>query len=307
MDVSLYHWVGFLTLILFLLGFDLWRSYRNPHPIEIKEAAITSACWISLALSFNVWIYYQFGSNQALDFLTGYLLEESLSVDNLFVFLLIFSHFKVPENAKHEVLFYGVLGAIIMRALLITGGIALVQHFEWIFIIFGLFLVFSGIKLGFRSKKELEFEENVFLRWLRKKIPITENYVGNSFILKQNNRWIATPLFVVLILIEFTDLVFALDSVPAILAITTEPFIVFTSNIFAILGLRALFFALEGLMKGFYLLHHALAFILVFIGVKMIFAHYIHISTWITLSVLLASITLAILGSMLFPEKAKTK
>ena len=304
MTVTLYHWISFNLLILVLLGIDLWRSYRNPHSISVKEALWTSFGWISLALFFNGWIYFTFGPGPALDFLTGYLVEESLSVDNLFIFLLIFAHFKVPETAKHHVLFYGVLGAIVMRGLLIWAGIALVERFEWIFFLFGLFLIFTGIRLAI--KHETEVEKSYLYQWLQKWVPFTKYYYGNDFLTKIDGRWVATPLLAVLILIETTDLVFALDSVPAILGITTEPFLVYTSNIFAILGLRSLFFALEGLMKGFYLLHYALSFILVFIGSKMIFADIYHVPTWVTLIILVSSLTLAILGSLLFPSSDST-
>lgn len=300
-SVSLYHWLYFNLLIFILLGIDLWRSYRNPHPIELKEALITSCGWISLAFIFNGWIYFTFGSGPALDFLTGYLLEESLSVDNLFVFLLIFAHFKVPEIAKYQVLFYGVLSAIIMRALLIWAGIALVERFDWIFIFFGLFLIITGIRLALKQESEEKIEENFIYKWLLKYLPFTKKYEGNAFLIKQNGQWLATPLLAVLILIEITDLIFALDSVPAILGITTEPFIVYTSNIFAILGLRSLFFALEGFMKGFYLLHYALAFILIFIGSKMLITDIIHISTWVTLIILVSALAIAIIGSLLYP------
>lgn len=307
MPVTLYHWIGFNLIILLLLGIDLWRFFRHPHPIGMKEALLTSAAWISLAFAFNMWIYFAFGPQPALNFLTGYLLEESLSIDNLFIFLLLFDRFNVPENAKHQVLFYGVLGAIFMRALLIWGGIALVQHFEWIFIVFGIFLIITGIRLALNNEKEEESEESIIYAWLKKWIPFTDTYQGNAFVVRQKSGWKATPLLAVLILIETTDLIFALDSVPAILGITTDPFIVYTSNIFAILGLRALFFVLESIMKAFYLLHYALAFILTFIGFKMIFAHYIHVPTWITLLVLLSSIALAIGASYLFPFSEKEK
>jgi tellurite resistance protein TerC len=286
-----------------ILTIDLWRFYRNPHAIQIREAIWTSIGWISLALLFNVWIYFTFGFEHALTFLTGYIVEESLSVDNLFIFLLIFSHFRVPEKSKHQVLFYGVLGAIIMRALLIWAGITLVSYFSGIFIFFGLFLIFVGVRLALKQDNEEQLEHSRVYRLIQKFIPMTHEYKEQSFFVKQNGKWIATPLFAVLILIEFTDLVFALDSVPAILGITTEPFIVYTSNIFAVLGLRSLFFALEGLMKKFYLIHYALAFILVFIGVKMVLIEWVHVSTWITLTILLLSLTLAIVGSIYFPAK----
>lgn len=307
MAVTLYHWIAFNLIIFILLGTDLWRFFRNPHPIGVKEALITSAAWISLALVFNLWIYIAYGPQHALEFLTGYLLEESLSIDNLFIFLLLFSQFKVPEIAKHQVLFYGVLGAIVMRALLIWGGIKLIHHFSWIFILFGIFLVITGLRLLFNNEKEEKAEGNLIYKWLKKWVPFTDTYHKNAFIIHQKGKWKATPLLVVLILIETTDLIFALDSVPAILGITTDPFIVYTSNIFAILGLRSLFFALEGIMKTFYLLHYALAFILVFIGFKMIFAEYLHVPTWITLLTLISSIALAVGASYLFPMSEKEK
>lgn len=305
MDVSLVHWFLFNFVILIFLGLDLWRFYRYPHPMGVKEAILTSLGWIFLAFLFNIWIYFRFGSDPAIDFLTGFLIEKSLSIDNLFIFLIIFAHFKVPEEAKFEVLFYGVLGAIVMRALLIWGGIALVNNFEWILIFFGLFLVFTGVRLVFHTKKEEEIEQSRFYLWLIKKLPMIDYYVGNAFFVRLNGRWVVTPLLVVLILIETTDLIFALDSVPAILGITTDAFIVYTSNIFAILGLRALFFALEGMMKNFYLLHYALGFILVFIGFKMIFASYVHIPTWVALIVLFISVATAIVASLLFPQSSE--
>jgi len=291
--VTLTHWIGFNFIIFSLLGIDLYRFFRFPHPIKIKEALLTSAVWISFALIFNIWIYFTFGPQPALNFFTGYLLEETLSIDNLFIFLLLFSHFKVPETSKHQVLFYGILGAIVMRALMIWGGIVLIHYFEWIFILLGVFLVITGIRLAFNTEKGEKGKENLIYSWLKKWLPLTNTYQGNAFIVQMNGRWMATPLLVVLILIEITDLIFALDSVPAILGITTEPFIVYTSNIFAILGLRSLFFALEGFMKTFYFLHYALAFILVFIGCKMILAQYVELPTWIALLVLVTSITLA--------------
>lgn len=300
MPVTLYHWIIFNVIIFLILGIDLWRSYRNPHPIKVKEALLTSCGWILLALAFNGWIYWTFGTKPALEFLTGYLVEESLSIDNLFIFLLIFTHFKVPEEAKHSILFYGVLGAIVMRGLLIWAGIALVENFDWIFIIFGLFLIITGIRLGFKSESNAKLEEGFVYKWLTNKLRFT-TYQGSHFFVRQNNQWFATPLFAILILIEMTDLIFALDSVPAILGITTEPFIVYTSNIFAILGLRSLFFALEGMMKTFYLLHYALAFILVFIGCKMLIMDFFHIPILITLMVLIGSLIIAVVASLIYP------
>lgn len=309
MDVTLTHWIGFSLLILFLLGIEVRQFSHQPHAIGFKEALFKSIGWISIALLFNLWIYFAFGLSPALDFFTGYLMEKSLSVDNLFVFLLIFAHFRVPEEAKHRVLFYGVLGAIVMRAALIWGGIALVSSFQWIFILFGLFLILTGTRLAFSfsQKNEQKEERQQIYTWLKKWLPFTEDFVGNAFFIKRvkknktqvkKKEWVATPLFAVLISIELTDLIFALDSVPAILGITTEPFIVYTSNIFAILGLRALFFALASMIHRFHLMHYALAFILVFIGCKMTLINYIHIPTGITLLTLVTALAIAIIGSL---------
>ena len=303
-QVTWYHWVIFNGLILCLISADLWNSYRRPHQIKMKEAIWMSIGWISLALLFNLWIYFEFGKEPALAFLTGYLLEESLSVDNLFVFLVIFSHFKVPDHSKHTVLFYGILGAIVMRASLILGGIALIKLFAWLFYVFGIFLIYTGIKLAFKKEENtVRLEESILYKYLSSFIPMTSEYHGSAFVVKKDNQWIGTPLLVVIILLEFTDLIFALDSVPAILGITTNSFIVYTSNIFAILGLRSLFFVLERQMNRFYLLHYALAGILVFIGSKMLLANVIHIPITLTLSIIALFLLLAFVGSIVFPQK----
>lgn len=309
MDVneSLFHWIAFNIAILGLLILDLVYFHYRPHRMSIKEAMLTSLGWISLALAFNAWIYIRFGAEAGLAFLTGYLLEKSLSVDNLFVFLLIFSHFKVPSTVRHTVLFYGILGAILMRAALIAGGIALVHSFSWIFYIFGLFLIYTGIRLAFnKEEQELKHEEHIIYRLLSRLLPMANTYQGDAFVIRQEGKWVGTPLLVVLVLIETTDLIFALDSVPAIFGITTDAFIVYTSNIFAILGLRSLFFVLEDVITRFYLLHYALALILVFIGVKMLLANIFHIPLSATFTVLLLSLGTALLGSFLFPKNAKT-
>ncbi len=302
MTTPIAYWIIFNLLIAIVLGIDLVRSYRSPHAMSVKEALLASAGWIGLALLFNGWIYWRFGSEPALAFFTGYLLEKSLSVDNLFVFLLIFAHFKVPETAKHHVLFCGVLGAIVMRALLILGGIALTHQFEWIFLIFGVFLIITGARLAFKQESEAELETNRIYRYLKKTIPFT-SYHGNRFFVLQNGGLFATPLLAVLFLIEITDVIFAFDSVPAILGITQDPFIAYTSNIFAVLGLRSLFFGLQGVMGAFYLLHYALAFILVFIGSKMLLAPIVHIPIGITFLVLITTLFCGVAGSLLFPRK----
>lgn len=304
MEVSLSIWVIFNLVILALLSADLLYYHYFPHRSSLKEALITSFGWISLTLLFNLWIYYNYGKEPAITFLTGYLLEMSLSIDNLFVIMLIFSHFKVPQKARHPVLFYGILGAILMRAALIAGSLILVSHFKWVFYLFGVILIYSAIKLFFKKEsEEIKHEENIIYRLLSKFIPLSNAYKGEAFIVKEKQGWVATPLLVVLLLIETTDLIFALDSVPAILGITTDPFLVYTSNICAILGLRSFFFVLENVMKQLYLLHYALALILFFIGFKMISSGYIHFSTPVTLGVIVTLISAAFIGSWLFPNK----
>ncbi|MBS4163699.1 putative membrane protein [Candidatus Protochlamydia amoebophila] len=303
-----WHWIFFNVFILLLLALDLYHFYYKPHSIKFKEAVLTSVGWVAIAFLFNAWLYYHFGSETAINFFTGYLLEKSLSVDNLFIFLLLFTHFKVPDDCKHRVLFYGVLGAIFMRGLLIWGGVSLVQQFDWMFYLFGLFLIYTGIKMGLSKEINLKLEENRIYLFLKKTIGMTSDYHAQSFFVKIDGKWIATPLFLVVLLIEFADLVFAIDSIPAILGITTDPFIVYTSNVLAILGLRSLFFVLEGMMQRFYLLHYALAFILTFIGFKMLLANLFHIPTFIALGILLLALLCAVIGSFLFPiSQAESK
>jgi tellurite resistance protein TerC len=274
-DIPLSYWILFNLSILILLFIDLKciHSTRNTHPSMISSG-LTSLGWISLALCFNLWIYHEFGEGPALDFMAGYLLEKSLSIDNLFVFLLIFSHFKTPPEDKYSILFYGVLGAIIMRAILIAGGLTLVHYFDWIFYVFGGFLIFGGVQLVVQKKTEIEPEKTLLYQYFRRWFPNAHRYV------------------LVIALIEVTDFIFALDSVPAIFGITTDPFIVYTSNIFAILGLRSLFFLLEPLIEKFYLLHYAISAILIFIGIKLLAHGWIIISTKITLLIILGILSL---------------
>jgi tellurite resistance protein TerC len=301
-NVTPYHWIGFHVFILTLLGMDLWCFRSHPHAIRVKEALISSCGWILLAILFNLWIYYLWGAEPALSFLTGYLVEKSLSVDNLFIFLLIFSQFQVPDTAKYQALFYGVAGAIVMRALLILTGIQLIRQFHWMLPLFGLLLVVAGIRLAFKTPSTLSIAHHPVYRWLKNHFSFTSTYHDQKFFIRENSRWLATPLFAVVILIEITDFIFALDSVPAILGITTDPFIAYTSNIFAILGLRSLFFALEHLIKLFHLLHYALSFILVFIGFKMIVSDFWHIPIEITLIVLSATLVIGMLLSTMIPS-----
>ncbi len=270
-------WIGFCIFILAMIFLDLFIHGRKPHSIRIKEAIAWSIFWISLALGFNVILYYTHGPQSAIEFFTGYLIEKSLSVDNLFVFILIFQFFKTPEQYQHRVLFYGILGAIIMRGVFIFGGIFLVQEFRWLLYFLGAFLVYVGLKMTFQKETEFHPEQNPLLNTIKKLLRFTHEYKNDLFFVKLGGKYYGTPLFMTLLAVEFSDLVFAVDSIPAIFAITLDPFIVFTSNIFAILGLRALFFALRASLEIFHYLHYAIGIILTFIGVKMLIAPWIHL------------------------------
>ncbi len=295
-------WAGFIIFILFMLALDLLIFQRKPHEVKLKEALAWSGVWIGLALIFNLGVYIWGGRQQALEFLTGYLLEKSLSVDNIFVFLIIFSYFKVPQKYQHEVLFWGILGALIMRAAFITGGIALINQFHWIIYVFGAFLIFTGIKMAFSKEKEVHPEKSIVLRLFNRVIPVAKDYDGEKFFIKSDTRWFATPLLVVLLIIETTDVIFAFDSIPAILAITRKPFIVYTSNVFAILGLRALYFALAGIMRYFHYLNYGLSLILVFVGVKMLLSGVYKIPVGISLIVIACILLVSIIASLRWPK-----
>ncbi|MFY9227137.1 MAG: TerC family protein [Blastocatellia bacterium] len=301
-------WVGFHVFILFMLALDLGLVRRKAREVSLKEALAWSAIWISLAMVFNGFIYYWLGSEKALSFLAGYLIEKSLSVDNLFVFLLVFSYFKVPPLYQHKILFWGILGALFMRAAFIIAGIALISYFHFVIYIFGAFLIFTGIKLVMEKDEDIEPEKNPVLKAVRKFIPIKTEYGVGKFFLKENGKWFATQLFVVLVVVETTDVIFAVDSIPAILAITPDPFIVYTSNIMAILGLRALYFALSGIMGMFHYLSYGLCFILVFIGVKMMVSDFYKIPIALALGVIAGVLTISIILSIIFkpvvPEKS---
>ncbi|MCX8011732.1 MAG: TerC family protein [Desulfobacterota bacterium] len=298
-------WGGFIIFVLGMLALDLGVFHRNAHVVSLREALIWCATWVSLALIFNLGILFFRGGETALTFFTGYLIEYSLSVDNIFVFLLIFRYFRVPTLYQHKVLFWGILGALIMRAIFIFMGITLIQRFHWMVLVFGIFLVVSGIKMAFQKDKEIHPEKNLVLRLFRKIMPVTGNYEEDKFFLKKEKTLFATPLFIVLLVVETTDVVFALDSVPAVLAITRDPFIVYTSNVFAILGLRALFFALAGIMRLFHYLHYGLSVILVFVGIKMIIADFYPIPTVISLGVIGSILFISIALSLLKPSSDK--
>jgi tellurite resistance protein TerC len=296
-------WGGFVAFILGMLILDLKVLHRDHHEIKIGEALFWTVIWIVISLVFNLGIYVFMGAEKALEFLTGYLIEKSLSVDNIFVFILIFSYFKVDVRYQHEVLFWGIMGALIMRAAFIFAGVALVTRLHWVIYIFGSFLVFIGIKMAFEKEKEIHPEKNPVLGLFKRFVPVTSDYIGSRFFVRKAGRTMATPLFVVLVVIETTDLIFAVDSIPAVLSITFDPFIVFTSNVFAILGLRALYFAIAGVMKLFNYLHYGLSFILVFVGVKMLLADFYKMPVTAALAVVGGALAISIIASLLFPAK----
>ncbi len=308
MQIQWFHWIAFNLIIIIFLARDLRTFYKQKTPPTFKQSILATFFWMSLAFVFNAWVYFFLGKQAGLNFLTAYLLEESLSIDNLFVFLIIFKHLNIPHSKRHRILFFGVLGAIILRALFILAGVTLIHYFVWSFYIFGLFLIYTGLKLTLSSSRESQSPEtSPIYHWLTKKLNIRTDYTGSAFFIKENHQWIATPLFLALILIEFTDVIFAVDSIPAVLGVTTDPFIVYTSNICAVLGLRSLFFVLEGFMNRFYLLHHALGLILTFIGIKMLIKDFIEIPTLVTFGLLIFFIGSAIIGSILFPSSKENK
>jgi tellurite resistance protein TerC len=308
MGISIYFWIGFHVFVFIMLALDLGVFHKHTHKIPVKEAVIWSAVWITLALIFNLFIFFEFGKTKALEFLTGYVIEYSLSVDNIFVFILIFSYFAVKAQYQHKILFWGILGALIMRGIFIFAGVALINRFHWIVIIFGSFLVFTGIRMLFKKETEVDPEKNVIVRFFRKLLPVSHTLHGDKLFITQNKKLYATSLFLVLLIIESSDLIFAVDSIPAILAISKDTFIVYTSNIFAILGLRSLYFAIAGMMGYFRYLKVGLAFVLTFVGMKMLgsFFHFeIHIvlSLVIIISILLISILASVFIKSEIPEK----
>ena len=306
MTVPFWIWSLFLLFVLAVLILDMKIFHRREHEIKMREALGWSAVWIVLALAFNVGVYFWHGKIAAMEFLAGYLVEKSLSVDNLFVFLLIFSYFRVPAQFHHKILFWGILGALVMRGLFIFCGVTLIQRFEWILLLFGGFLIYTGIKLCFDAEPEIHPEKSRVLRLVRHFFPVTEGYERGRFFVRRNHRVHASMMFMVLIFVETTDVMFAVDSIPAILAITHDPFIVFTSNVFAIFGLRALYFAVSQLMKLFHFLNYGLAFILSFVGVKMIAAHWqVKIPITIALGVIGGVLLIAVVASLVWPKKEK--
>lgn len=292
-------WIGFHLLIFAMLALDLGVFHRKAHAISIREALIWSVVWIVLALIFNAGIYLWRGPETALEFLTGYLIEKSLSVDNLFVFVLIFTSLSVPPTSQHRVLFWGILGALVMRGTLILIGTALLEEFHWIIYLFGAFLIFTGIKMALHREVEVHPEENPLIKLARRFLPMTSQYEGDRFFTRRAGRLMATPLVLALLIVESTDLVFAVDSIPAIFAITLDPFIVYTSNVFAILGLRSLYFVLAGAVGKFYYLKFGLSVVLTFVGVKMVLADFYKIPIAVSFLVVALVLMVAIVASLM--------
>jgi tellurite resistance protein TerC len=300
-------WIAFNVLVLGLLALDLFVFHREAHEVRVREAAGWTAFWIVLALLFNAGVYVFMGPGKGLEFLTGYVIEKALSVDNIFVFVMVFAYFGVPAKYQHRVLFWGILGALVMRGAMIGAGAYLIQQFHWVIYIFGGFLVLTGIRMATHDHHDIEPEANPVIRLVRRMLPITRGYHGQKFFVRADAAGaatlMATPLFVVLVFVETTDLLFALDSIPAIFAITEDSFIVYTSNVFAILGLRALYFLLAGVIHRFHYLQLGLSVVLVFVGAKMLAADVIHIPVGVSLAVIAAVLALAVAASLMWPPE----
>jgi tellurite resistance protein TerC len=291
-------WIGFAVVVFGMLALDLGVFHRHSHTVSLKEAGIWSAVWIALSLLFGGVVWFMLGRDASIQFLTGYLIEKSLSVDNIFVFVLIFSYFAVPAQYQHRVLFWGIFGALVMRAILIGLGLGLINSFHWIIYVFGAFLVFTGFRMAFHDSEDIDPEKNPVLRLAKRFIPVSTEYHGEKFFVRHAGKLIATPLFLVLLMVESTDLVFAVDSIPAILAVSSDPFIVYTSNVFAILGLRAMYFLLAGVVDKFRYLKIGLSVILVYVGVKMLISDWYKIDPFVSLGIIATILTVAILGSL---------
>jgi len=297
-------WIAFNVFVLGMLAIDLGVFHRKAHAVSLKEAGLWSGIWIGLALIFNIGVYYLWGQEKALEFLTGYVIEKSLSVDNLFVFLMVFQYFNTPAQYQHRILFWGIVGALVLRAIFIITGAALLSNFHWMIYVFGGFLVVTGIKMFLQGDEKIEPEKNPVVRLFQRMIPVTHEYHGQNFFILKGGKRHATLMMVVLIVVETTDVIFAVDSIPAIFAITTDPFIVYTSNVFAILGLRALYFMLAGIMELFVYLKVGLSFVLVFVGVKMLLVDIYKIPIGASLGVIGGILLLSILASLASRRRA---
>lgn len=316
MEVSIGFWIGFIIFIFIMLALDLFVFHKKDTVVHVKEALLWSAFWIALALVFNIGIYIFYDHTKAMEFFTAYVLEKSLSVDNLFVFIMIFGFFNIKPEYQHRILFWGILGALVMRAVFIFAGVALIERFAWIMYVFGAFLIYTGIHMLFEKKETEEFDPNkkFIIRVFRKMMRVTDDMSVPHFFVKKNNLLYATPFFVTLLFIEASDLIFAVDSIPAVLSVSKDTFIVFTSNIFAILGLRSLYFALSGVMDYFHYLKYALAGILTFIGIKMCvnelaaeLNYSFHISNFVSLGIIIASLAISIVLSVIVKKRKELK
>lgn len=292
-------WIGFIVFVLAMLALDLGVFHRKAHEVRFKEALTWSGVWVGLALLFNVGIWWKFGAEPGVQFLTGYLIEKSLSIDNIFVFVIVFSALRIPALYQHRVLFWGILSALVLRAVMIFAGVAMLQRFHWLIYVFGAFLIFTGVKLFLNRNQEEHPENGLAMRWARRTIPSTSEFDSHHFFTKQNGKWLATPLFMALILVEVTDVIFALDSIPAIFAVTQDPFLVFTSNIFAILGLRSLFFLVAGMVEKFSYLKVGLSAVLVFVGAKMTLVDVVKVPALVSLAVIALLIGGSVVASLL--------
>jgi tellurite resistance protein TerC len=301
---SIWLWVGFNAAVLVMLALDLGVFHRKAHEVSLREAAGWTAVWVSLALAFNAGIWYFAGRQPALEFLTGYLVEKSLAVDNIFVIALIFSYFAVPAAYQHRVLFWGILGALVMRGAFIAAGAYVLSQWHWVIYVFGGILLITGVKMATRKEEAIDPEHNPVVRLARRWLPLTQRYDGQKFWTVENGKRVATPLFLVLLLVEFTDLVFAIDSIPAIFAITSDPFIVYTSNVMAILGLRSMYFLLAGVVHKFVYLKFGLSLVLVFVGAKMMLVDVVKVPTPVSLAVIASVIGGSIALSLLRPPRA---
>ena len=304
---AVWPWIGFNLFVLAMLAIDLGVFHRKAHSVSLKEASIWSVVWITLALIFNAGLYFLSGTEPALQFFTGWLIEKSLSVDNIFIFVLLFTYFRVPAAYQHRVLFWGILGALVMRGILIAVGAVLLEEFHWILYLFGVFLIFTGIRMGLQKETEVHPERNPLLKLVRRIVPVTDDYEYDRFAVRRAGQFMVTPLLLVLLIIESTDLIFAVDSIPAVFAVTGDPFIVYTSNVFAILGLRSLYFVFANVIDKFYYLKLGLAVILSYVGVKMVLADIYPIPTFLSLAIIALVLALAIVASVIrarrLPEK----
>ncbi len=304
MTDSLWLWIGFNVFVLLMLALDLGVFHRKAHVVTFKESISWTLVWVALAMLFNLGVAHYGGPDKGMEFLTGYVIEKSLSVDNVFVFALLFSYFAVPALYQHKVLFWGIIGALVMRAIMIALGARLISEYTWIIYVFGAFLILTGIKMIVKREEEIHPERNPVVRLFKRFMPVTPEYHGEKFFIRKEGVLFATPLFIVLLLVEFTDLIFAVDSIPAIFAVTGDPFIVYTSNVFAILGLRSLYFALAGVMDKFHYLKVGLGVVLTFVGVKMLLGHSPwKIDTHVSLAVIVMVLTASVVASLVWPKK----